>query len=120
MRGSTTAGGGEWEAVELLRAVTEGRTAAGARRLEATGVASPGPGLACDGVGAALARVEGPCEGWSEVRVQHSHSLLGAIGFPNRSACVGGASGCEAGGVRYLERGRWRAHGELMRRRRLG
>jgi hypothetical protein len=29
-------------------------------------------------------------------------------------------SGCEAGGVRYLERGRWRAHGELMRRRRLG
>jgi hypothetical protein len=89
VRGSTTAGGGEWEAVELLRAVTEGRTAAGARRLEATGVASPG--LACDGVGAALARVEGPCEGWSEVRVQHSHSLLGAIGFPNRSACVGGA-----------------------------
>jgi hypothetical protein len=50
--GSMTADGGEWEAVELLRAVTEGRTAAGAQRLEATGLASPG--LACNGVGAAL------------------------------------------------------------------
>jgi len=52
VRGSPTADGGEREAVELLRAVTEGRTAAGARRLEATDMASPEQ--AGDGVGAAL------------------------------------------------------------------
>jgi hypothetical protein len=34
-----------------------------------------------------------------------------AAGFPNWSACVAARSGREAGGVRYLERGRWTAQG---------
>lgn len=83
VRRSTTAHGGEREGVEL-RAVTEGRTAAGARRLEATGAASPGRRVTV--WERPLSARWGPCEGGSEVRVQGSPLPCGAIGFPSQSA----------------------------------
>jgi hypothetical protein len=59
------------------------------------------------------------CEGGSEVPLG-SHSRPGATRFPSRSACVAARSGREASRVRYLERWRWTAQGELMKRALVG